>query len=97
MPAPVPQFAVRVDGRFVARVDLAWPDLRVAVEYDGVWHAEPGRFARDRRRLNRLQAAGWRVVFVTAEDLRRPDELVARVAGALAAATVQPAGSPLRP
>ncbi|SFN98121.1 hypothetical protein SAMN05660359_00755 [Geodermatophilus obscurus] len=81
--APVPQFAVRVDGRFVARVDLAWPEHRVAVEYDGLWHAEPGQFARDRQRLNRLQAAGWRIVFVTAEDLDRPGELVARIARAL--------------
>ena len=35
LPAPVPQFSVRVDGRFVARVDFAWPDRKVAVEYDG--------------------------------------------------------------
>jgi hypothetical protein len=88
LPAPVPQFTVRVDRRFVARVDLAWPGLRVAVEYDGRWHAEPGQFARDRRRLNALQAAGWRVVFVTAEDLHRPDELLARIVEALSAASV---------
>jgi very-short-patch-repair endonuclease len=81
--APVPQFPVRVDGRFVARVDLAWPEHRVAVEDDGLWHAEPGQFARDRQRLDRLQAAGWRIVFVTAEDLHRPGELVARIARAL--------------
>ncbi|TFV62360.1 DUF559 domain-containing protein [Geodermatophilus sp. DF01-2] len=84
LPAPVAQHVVR-DGRgFVARVDFAWPERRVAVEYDGAWHAEPGQFARDRQRLNRLQAAGWRVVFVTAADLYRPDEVVARIAAALA-------------
>jgi very-short-patch-repair endonuclease len=55
-----------------------------SVEYDGAWHAEPGQFARDRERLNRLQAAGWRVVFVTAADLYRPGDLVARIAAALA-------------
>ena len=69
----------------MARVDFAWPEHRVAVEYDGAWHAEPGQFARDRQRLNRLQAAGWRVVFVTAADLHRPGKLVVRVAAALAA------------
>ena len=94
LPAPVPQFSVRVDGRFVARVDLAWPDQRVAVEYDGRWHAEPGQFARDRQRLNRLQAAGWRVVFVTAEDLHRPHELLARIEQALASARVRSPGPP---
>jgi very-short-patch-repair endonuclease len=71
------------DGRFVARVDFAWPEQKVALEYDGLWHAEAGRFAKDRQRLNRLQAAGWRVVFVTAADLHRPAELLARIAAAL--------------
>jgi hypothetical protein len=84
LPVPVAQFRVLDDaGRFVARVDFAWPDHKVALEYDGLWHAEPGQFARDRERLNRLREAGWRVVFVTAADLRRPDELLARVATAL--------------
>lgn len=84
LPAPVAQFVVRDARGFVGRVDFAWPERRVAVEYDGVWHAEPGQFARDRQRLNRLQAAGWRVVFVTAADLHRPAELVRRIAAALA-------------
>lgn len=84
VPAPVAQHVVRESGRFVARVDFGWPDQRVALEYDGLWHAEPGQFARDRARLNALQAAGWRVVFVTARDLHHPEELVARVLAALA-------------
>ncbi|HEX2073114.1 MAG TPA: hypothetical protein VHF92_04955 [Geodermatophilus sp.] len=84
LPTPVAQYRVLVDGRFVARVDFAWPERRVALEYDGLWHAEPGQFARDRQRLNRLQDAGWRVIFVTAADLQRPAELLARIAAALA-------------
>ena len=83
LPTPVAQYVVRDARGFVARVDFAWPELRLAVEYDGAWHAEPGQFARDRQRLNRLQAAGWRVVFVTAADLHRPDDLVRRLAAAL--------------
>jgi very-short-patch-repair endonuclease len=70
--------------RFVARVDFGWPEQRLALEYDGLWHAEPGQFALDRERLNRLTAAGWRVVFVTARDLHQPDRLIARIATALA-------------
>jgi hypothetical protein len=85
LPAPVPQFTVRVGGEFVARVDFAWPDRKLAVEYDGLWHAGASQFMRDRARLNRLQAAGWRVVFVTAGDLRHPAGLVDRIAAALAA------------
>lgn len=83
LPDPVAQFRVLDGGVFVARVDFAWPDRKVAVEYDGLWHAEPGQFARDRRRLNRLRAAGWRVVFVTAADLRDPARLIALIAAAL--------------
>ncbi|MGY1832553.1 DUF559 domain-containing protein [Geodermatophilus sp. SYSU D01180] len=81
----VPQYTVRDDGGgFVARVDLAFPEHRLAVEYDGAWHGESGQLARDRRRLDGLTAAGWRVVFVSAADLRDPEALVARVAEALA-------------
>jgi hypothetical protein len=85
LPAPVAQHWVVVHGREIARVDFAWPDKKIAVEYDGLWHAEPGQFAKDRDRLNRLREAGWTVVFVTAADMRRPQELIARIAAALAA------------
>ncbi|MGY1705468.1 endonuclease domain-containing protein [Geodermatophilus sp. SYSU D00697] len=84
LPAPVAQYVVRHEGREVARVDVAWPELGIAVEYDGAWHAEPGQFAKDRRGLNRLQAAGWTVVLVTAADLHRPAELLATIRTALA-------------
>jgi hypothetical protein len=83
---PVAQHVVRdAGGSFVARVDFAWPELRLALEYDGAWHAEPGQFGRDRRRLNRLTAAGWTVLFVTAADLRDPQRLLARIGAAIAA------------
>lgn len=84
LPTPIAQYRVVHEGRRVARVDFAWPDRKVAVEYDGLWHAEAGQFAKDRSRLNRLREAGWTVVFVTAADMHRPAELVARIAAALA-------------
>jgi hypothetical protein len=83
LPPPVAQYRVMDQGIRAARVDFAWPAQKVAVEYDGLWHAEEGQFARDRRRLNRLREAGWQVVFVTAADLHRPAELIARIAAAL--------------
>ena len=73
------------NGDFVARVDLAFPDQRVAIEYDGAWHAEPGQFAKDRRRLNALVAAGWTVLHVTAADLPDLDALITRLRTLLAA------------
>jgi hypothetical protein len=27
-------------------VDLAWPEQKVAVEYDGAWHDSPGQFGQ---------------------------------------------------
>ena len=84
LPIPVAQFEVCHEGRLVARVDFAWPSKKVALEYDGFWHAEEGQFARDRERLNRLREAGWVVVFVTAADMRHPQRLLGRIAAALA-------------
>ena len=79
LPAPVAQYRVFDDAGFVARVDFAYPDLKLAIEYDGLWHGERTAFLADRSRLNRLTAAGWLVLHVTADDLRHPERLVARI------------------
>jgi hypothetical protein len=82
----IPQFPVRDrDGRFVARVDLAYPEHRIAVEYDGAWHGAPGQLGKDRRRQNLLTAAGWRIVFVTAADMHDLEALVTQLRALLAA------------
>jgi very-short-patch-repair endonuclease len=76
----VPQHTVHdASGRFVARVDLALPELRIAIEYDGLWHASRAQLERDRDRLNRLREAGWTVISVTAELLADPARLVEAV------------------
>ncbi|MGY1913860.1 hypothetical protein [Blastococcus sp. SYSU DS0973] len=54
LPAPVAQYGIRQQKRFVARVDFGYPEQRLAVEYDGAWHGDRVQFARDRQRLNRL-------------------------------------------
>lgn len=83
LPRPVAQHRViDRDRREIARVDFAWPALRLALEYDGQGHLT--RLGPDRQRMNRLQAAGWRVLYVTAADLHDPERLVAMVAQALA-------------
>jgi very-short-patch-repair endonuclease len=84
LPRPIAQHPVRMDGVFLARVDFGWPEHRLALEYEGVWHGERQHVVRDRQRLNRLTAAGWRVLFVTAADLRNPTRLLARIRAALA-------------
>ncbi len=80
LPTPVPQFVVLAAGEFLGRVDLAWPGHRVIVEYEGAHHFDDLQIRRDDRRYERLVAAGWRVIRVSASDLRDMDALVARIA-----------------
>jgi hypothetical protein len=48
LPAPVFQYEVWAEGRFVARVDAAYSDLRVAIEYDSYrYHTGKGALVRD--------------------------------------------------
>jgi hypothetical protein len=72
LPAPVPQFEVYDDtGRFVARADAAYPEARVAIEYQSYQeHAGPEPLVRDSRRRKRLRAIDWEVVDATAPELR---------------------------
>jgi G:T-mismatch repair DNA endonuclease (very short patch repair protein) len=60
----------------------------VTLEYDGVWHGEVQHVGQDRRRLSRLNDAGWTVVFVTPADLHGPELLVARIARLLVSRSV---------
>jgi hypothetical protein len=81
---PVPQYWIEDRAGRIARVDLAFPRHKVAVEYDGDWRdGETWALNRDRDRLNRVQAAGWRVVFVTAPMLRDPGKVRRAVRQAL--------------
>jgi very-short-patch-repair endonuclease len=51
-------------------VDLAHPDFRIAIEYDSDrWHSGRRRREADAERRNRITAAGWHVVHVTAAEL----------------------------
>lgn len=84
LPAPDLQFVVKdANGSFVARVDLAYPELRIAIEFDGAVHREADVFARDLRRQNRLVAAGWTVLRFSGSDvLAHPEEVVNQVLAA---------------
>jgi hypothetical protein len=70
-PEPVTQYEIRRAGRFVARVDAAYPQWRVAIEYDSYeYHAGRKARAKDNDRRNKIIGAGWVPVVATAEDLR---------------------------
>jgi hypothetical protein len=83
LPPPIPQWTVLVDGYFVARVDLAWPQWKFAIEYDGQWHADRDQLTRDRLRIRQLTAAGWYVYPVTNADMRDIPRLLADIAARL--------------
>ena len=95
LPAPIPQYEVQ-DGRgqFVARVDFAWPELGVFVEFDGKIKYEallkPGESAsdvviREKRREERIvELTGWLCIRVTWSDLENPGAMLERIRKAFA-------------
>jgi hypothetical protein len=73
-------------GEFVARLDLAYPERLLAIEYDGSFHWAQRR-ADDRRR-DALRELGWTVLVFSAEDYyRTPDAIIAKVRRALSRST----------
>jgi hypothetical protein len=83
---PVLQFEIRDGDEFVARVDAAYPERRLAIEYDSYErHSGRAQHERDLARRNRIQALGWQVLHATAADLRDPTAFVAAIRAALAA------------
>jgi hypothetical protein len=85
---PRPETQIRVVdefGRLVAFLDMGWPELRVAVEYDGAQHWTDARQRRrDIERWAELEALGWIVIRVSSDMLRTPAAVVHRVNKALA-------------
>jgi len=82
LPEPVRQHEVILgDGR-LARIDLAYLDVKLAIEADGrVWHSGRTDFSRDRRRANRLAAIGWTLLRYGWADLERGRAVAEEVAG----------------
>lgn len=84
LPRPRTQYDIVEDGEWLARADLAWPDARVIVEYDGAVHADDRVRRHDAVRRNLLQERGWLVIVFTARDLAHPEEMTRLVRSALA-------------
>lgn len=84
LPDPVRQLRIEnVHGDFVARLDLAWPDLGLFVELDGQQHT--GQPVYDARRETAVVAAtGWLCGRFTWTELTRVPQSTARRLGSLA-------------
>jgi very-short-patch-repair endonuclease len=82
---PTVQHEIWHRGRFVARVDAAYPAIRLAIELDGFeHHSSFDAFQRDRSRQNELTALGWTVLRFTWEDVvRRPASVTDTIRAAL--------------
>ena len=81
LPAPVPQPGVE-DGIEVVVYfpDLAWPALKIYLEFDGRWKYESDAdLWREKKRRDALARLGWRGEHVTWDDLRNPARLCAKI------------------
>lgn len=80
LPSPTVQLVI---GDY--RVDYAWEPSRVICECDGfAWHGNRLQWKRDRRRIAAIEAAGWRIVHVTWDDVaQHREQTLLRLAEAL--------------
>ena len=88
LPPPEPQYKIRDrSGRVIARVDFAWPELGVFVEFDGKVKYEkllrPGERAsdvvvREKQREEQIcRLTGWRCIRLIWWDLEHPERTAA--------------------
>ncbi|HTF48102.1 MAG TPA: DUF559 domain-containing protein [Pseudonocardia sp.] len=85
LPPPEVQYRV-VDayGYPLARVDLAYPEAKLALEYDGAVHFERHRAIRDRQRDAELAGYGWLTLRLTPDDLFTMPQTTHRIRDLLA-------------
>lgn len=82
LPRPELQYVIRGRDSESWRVDFAWPDAKVAAEYDSVqWHAGRAAMLTDKLRFAGVQDVGWIVVPIVVDDVRRnPARMCERIA-----------------
>ncbi|MGH8990991.1 MAG: DUF559 domain-containing protein [Acidimicrobiia bacterium] len=87
LPAAEFQYPIHTpEGRFLARVDFAYPELLLAIEVDG-WatHGSPRAMGKDFVRQNGLVPYGWRVLrFTWFQVVHEPDDVAAVIGRTLA-------------
>lgn len=85
---PLPELQYEIHGRNGEswRVDFAWPDARVAAEYESVdWHVGRAEMLRDKKRFAGVQECEWTVIPIVVDDVRRyPARLAQRIDSHLA-------------
>jgi len=89
LPCPVVNLPVLDDDGWARYLlDMAYEEQRIGIEYDGAGHVlDRTIMERDRTRRRWLEDRGWRLIPVTAADLRNPAPLIASVRQALTVTT----------
>ncbi len=68
LPEPTRQHRVEIGGRRF-RIDLCYPEFKIAIEYDGwEWHSGRRAFDEDRARANQLVVLGFAVLRFTSKS-----------------------------
>ena len=76
LPEPTIGHRIIHRGEYVGVPDLAYPNLRIAIEYEGSDHQEDrGTYLSDIERREAFARAGWTVILVTKEHLQGPADL----------------------
>jgi hypothetical protein len=71
LPMPVRQHPLRLSNAVTIHPDLAWPDLRLAIEVDHVtWHGGVVATMNDHARDRQLRLIGWQVERVTDREIK---------------------------
>lgn len=71
LPIPAVNYEVNdAHAGVIHRVDMAYPQQKIAIEYDGEYHYDMSRWSYDLHKRNRLQSLGWKVFVATKENLR---------------------------
>jgi hypothetical protein len=85
LPEPEVQYRI-VDehGIVLARADMAYPEAKLAIEYDGRRHLDPARTERDRQRDTELAAHGWETVRLGRDQLYAMPQTIRTVGELLA-------------
>lgn len=82
-PRPVCNLSIDVGG-LTFRLDIAWPEAKLAVEYDGEEHHGPRQREHDAWRRRLLNQAGWTIIVIRKGDLAGMDKIAALVKQACA-------------
>lgn len=86
LPLPIAQYDITDDnGRFLARVDFAYPEIKLAIEVDSPPHADRLRWESDLRRQNRVNLMRWHFLRFPKTDRKGQREAFETIEAALKA------------